>query len=123
MFRVRSFLSELFKSQSAPYREQVQKVFVGFEWRRRAVKGQQVVDVAVQVLQLAQVDLLLFDVIWQGLVQRDQILEVDAQDGHLETAALIVNAPVVDVVAPRGKQLSHLTQGLKEDKDQRLVSE
>lgn len=33
------------------------------------MNGQQVIDVAVQVLQLAQVDLVLFDVVWQGLVQ------------------------------------------------------
>lgn len=35
---------------SVLYREQMQKVFVGLERRRVAVEGQQIVDVAVQVL-------------------------------------------------------------------------
>lgn len=102
---------------SISYREQMQKVFVGLKGRRAAVNGQQVIYVAVQVLQFAQVDLVFVDVVWQGLIQRDQILQVDAQDGHLEAAALIVNPPVVAVVAARGEELSHLAQGLKEEKD------
>lgn len=77
----------------------MQEVFVGLEGRRAGVDGHQVVDVAVQVLQLAQVDLVLVDVVRQGLVQRDQVLQVDAQDGNLEAAALVVNPSVVDVVA------------------------
>lgn len=81
------------------YREQMQKVFVGLERRRVAVYRQQVVDVAVEMLQLAQVDLVLVDVVRQGLIERDEILQVDTQDGHLEAAAVIVNPPVVDVVA------------------------
>lgn len=81
------------------YREQMQKVFVGLEGRRAAVNGQQVVDVAVQVLQFAQVDLLLVDEVRQGLVERDQVLQVDPQDGHLKALALAVDAPVVAVVA------------------------
>lgn len=95
----------------------MQEVFVGLERRRAGVDGQQVIDVAVQVLQLAQVDLVPFDVVRQGLVQRDQVLQVDAQDGHLEAAALVVNPPIVSVVAARREQLCHLTQGLN-DKDQ-----
>lgn len=91
----------------------MQKVFVGLERRRAAVDGQQVADVAVEVLQLAQVDLVLTDVVRQGLVERDQILEVDAQDGHLEAAAFVVNPSVVDVVAAWRQQLRQLTQGLK----------
>ena len=98
------------------YREQMQEVFVGLEGRRAGVDGHQVVDVAVQVLQLAQVDLVHVDVVRQGLVQRDQVLQVDAQDGDLEAGALVVNPSVVDVVAARGEQLCHLTQGLMEDK-------
>lgn len=50
------------------YREQVQKVLVGFKGRREAVDGQQLVDIAVEVLQFAQVDLVLVDVVGQGLV-------------------------------------------------------
>lgn len=102
----------------------MQKVFVGLKGWCAAVNGQQVVDIAVQVLQLAQVDLVLLNVVWQGLIQRDQILQVDTQDGHLKAAALVVNPPVVAVVAARGEQLCHLTQGLKEDKESndKLVS-
>lgn len=88
-----------FNAVSVSYCEQMQQVFVGLEGRRAAVNGQQVVDVAVQVLQLAQVDLLLVYVVRQSLVQRDQVLEVDTQDGHFESAALVVNPPVVAVVA------------------------
>lgn len=95
------------------HREQMQEVFVGLERWRAAVDGQQVVDVAVQVLQFAQVDLVLVQVVWQGLVERDQVLEMDPQDGHLEAVTLVVNTPVVAVVASRGEQVRHLAQGLK----------
>lgn len=84
---------------SVSYSEQMQKVFVGLKRRRAAVNGQQVIDVAVEMLQLAQVNLVLVDVVGQGLIQRDQILQVDTQDWHLEAGALTVNSPVVAVVA------------------------
>lgn len=47
----------------------MQKVFIGLKRWRAAVDGQQVIDVAVQVLQLAQVDLVLVDVAGQSLIQ------------------------------------------------------
>ena len=90
----------------------MQQVLVGLEGRCAAVDGQQVVDVAVKVLQLAQVDLVPINVVGQCLVQRDQVLQMDAQDGNLEAAALIVDPSVVAVVAARGEQLRHLAQGL-----------
>lgn len=90
----------------------MQKVLVGFKGRRAAVNGQQVVDVAVQVLQLAQVDLVLLQIVGQRLVQRDQVLQVHTQDGHLEATALVINPPVVAVVTARGQKLCHLTQSL-----------
>lgn len=93
----------------------MQEVFVGLKGRRAVVNGQQVVDVAVQVLQLAQVDLVSLDKVWQSLVQGDQVLQVDTQDGHLEAAALVVNPAVVAVVAAGGEQLRHLTEGLTEN--------
>lgn len=65
------------------------------------MKAQQVVDVAVQVLQLAQVDLVLFYEVRKSFIERDQILQVDPQDGHLEASTIVVNSPVVAVVAPR----------------------
>ena len=74
--------------------------------------GQQLADVAVEVLQLAQVDLVPLHIVGQRLVQGDQVLQVHAQDGHLEPGALAVHAPVVTVVAARRQQLRHLTQGL-----------
>lgn len=52
----------------------MQKVFVGLEGRRAAVNGQQIANVAVKVLQLAQVNLVLANVVRQGLIERDQIL-------------------------------------------------
>lgn len=80
----------------------MQKVLIGLEGRRAAVNGQQVVDIAVEMLQLAQVYLVLVDVVRQGLVQRDQILEVNAQDRHFEAGALAVNPAVVTVVTVGG---------------------
>lgn len=80
----------------------MQKVLIGLEGRRAAVNGQQVVDIAVEILQLAQVYLVLVDVVRQGLIQRDQILEVNAQDRHLEAGALAVNPAVVTVVTVGG---------------------
>lgn len=56
------------------YCEQMQKVFVGLKRRREAVDGQQVADVVVEVLQLAQVNLVLTNVVRQGLIEWDQIL-------------------------------------------------
>lgn len=100
------------------YREQVQKVLVGLKGRREAMDGQQLVDVAVKMLQLAQVDLVLVDVVRQRLVERDQVLKVDAQDGHLETAALTVDSAVVAVVAAGREQLGHLAQGLEKVRSQ-----
>lgn len=97
----------------------MQKVFVGLERRLAAVDGQQVVDVAVQVLQLAQVDLLLLNVVRHGLIERDQVFQVDAQDGDLEAFAVVVNPAVVAVVAARGEQLCHLTQSLQGDQQRR----
>lgn len=85
------------------------------------MNGQQVVDIAVEMLQLAQVDLVLVDIVRQGLVQRDQILEVDAQDRHLEAGALAVNPAVVTEVAAGGEQLCHLTQGLGKDEIRKVV--
>lgn len=61
-------------AQILSYCEQVQKVFVGLEGRRAAVNGQQIANVAVKVLQLAQVNLVLANVVRQGLIERDQIL-------------------------------------------------
>lgn len=90
----------------------MQEVFVGFKGRCAAVDGQQIADVAVEVLQLAQVNLVLTNVVRQGLVEWDQILQVDAEDGHLKAAAVVVNPSVVDVVAARWQQLCQLTQGL-----------
>lgn len=81
------------------YCEQVQKVLVGLKGRREAVNGQQLIDVAVEMLQLAQVDLVLSDIVGQRLVERDQVLQVNAKDGHLEAAALAVDPAVVAVVA------------------------
>lgn len=76
------------------------------------MNGQQVVDVAVQVLQFAQVDLFLVYVVRQSLVERDQVLQVDTQDGHLEAPAFVVDPPVVAVVAPRREEFCEFTQDL-----------
>lgn len=98
---------------SFTHREQVQQVLVGLERRFALVDGKQLADVAVQVLQLAQVDFLVLQVIRQRLIQRDQVLEVDAQDGHLKSAALVVHAPVVSVVTVGREQLGELAQRLQ----------
>lgn len=103
---------------SDAHREQMQKVLVGLKGRRAAVDGQQLVDVAVEMLQLAQVDLVLVDVVGQRLVQRDQVLQVDAQDGHLEAGTLAVHPAVVAVVAAGREQLGHLAQGLERGRSQ-----
>lgn len=97
----------------------MQKVFVGLERRRAAVDGQQIADVAVEVLQLAQVDLVLTNVVRQRLIERDQILQVDTEDGHLEAAAFVVNPSVADVVAVWWQQLRQLTQGLEAGKERK----
>lgn len=94
----------------------MQKVFVGLKRRRAAVDGQQIADVAVEVLQLAQVNLVLTNVVRQRLIEWDQIFQVDTEDGYLKAAAFVVNPSVVDVVAVWWQQLRQLTQGLKAGK-------
>lgn len=61
-------------AQILSYCEQMQKVFVGLEGRRAAVNSQQIANVAVKVLELAQVNLVLANVVRQGFIERDQVL-------------------------------------------------
>lgn len=91
----------------------MQKVLVGLKGRCEAVDGQQLVNVAVEMLQLAQVNLVLIDVVGQRLIKRNQVLKVDAEDGHLEAATLAVDPAVVAVVTAGREQLGHLAQGLE----------
>lgn len=116
-----AIFKNIFCFSSCPHREQMQKVFVGLKRRLAAVNGQQVVDVAVQVLQFAQVDLFLVYVVRQRLVERDQVLQVDTQDGHLEAPAFVVDPPVVAVVAPRREEFCEFTQDLLGNKERKNV--
>lgn len=93
----------------------MQKVLVGLKRRRTAVNGQQVVDVTVEMLQFAQVYFVVLHIIRQSLVQGDQVLQMNTQDGHLEAGALVVYPPVVAVVTAGGEELCHLTQDLSDN--------
>ena len=74
--------------------------------------SQQVSDVAVQVLQLAQVDLVALQVVGQGHVQGHEVLEVHPQDGQLEPGAVPVHTPVRPVVAAGRQQVRQFAQRL-----------
>jgi hypothetical protein len=91
----------------------MQQILVGFKRRRAGVYRQQVRDVRVEMLQFPQVNLLLLQVVWQGLVQGDQILQVDPQDRHFKPRTLTVHPSVVTIVTGGGQQLCHLAQGLE----------
>lgn len=47
------------------------------------------------MLQLPQVDLIVLKVVWQRLVEGDQVFEMNAQDGYLESSAFVVHTSVV----------------------------
>lgn len=67
------------------------------------------------MLHFPQVDLIVFEVVWQRLVEGDQVFEMNAQDGHLESSAVVVHAPVVWIVAVGRQQLCELTESLWEN--------
>lgn len=64
------------------------------------------------MLQFPQVDLIVLKVVWQRLVEGDQIFEMNTQNGHLESSALAVYPPVVWIVAVGWQQLCELTESL-----------
>lgn len=100
-----------------PHREQVQQVFVGLKWWLALVDGQQIADVAVQVLQLSQVDLVNLQVVRQSFVQRNQIFKVHTQDGNFKATGFTVYSSVVSVVTVGGEQLCELAQGLQTENE------
>lgn len=94
------------------YRQQVHKVFVGVQPRWDQLQLDELVDVAVQRLQLLDVDFVLVHVVGHGLVDRDQVFEVHAQDGDLEACTPVVGLPVVVKVPAGGQHVRHLVQCL-----------
>lgn len=94
------------------------EVFVGVQPRWDQLQLDQLVDVAVERLQLLDVDFVLVHVVGHGLVDRDQVFEVDTQDGDLEASAPVVGLPVVVKVPAGGQQVRHLVQYLDGGKTQ-----
>ena len=72
----------------------------------------QLVDMAVEHLELLDIHLVVFHIIWHGLVDRDQVFEVDAKDGDFKTCTLAVSLSIVVKVSAGGQQVRHLIQYL-----------
>lgn len=98
------------------YRQQVDQVLVGVQPRGDLLQLDQLVDVAVQSLQLLDVHLVVLHVIRHGLVDRDQVFEVDPEDGDFETRTPVVSLSIVVIVPAGGQQVRHLVQYLGSEK-------
>lgn len=90
----------------------MQEVLVGVEGRCAGVDVQQLLDVAVQVLNFTQVDLVFLQVAGKHLIQGDQVFQMHSQDGHPEAPALSEHPSIAAVVAAGGQQVHHLVQDL-----------
>lgn len=100
----------------ADYRQKVDQVLVGVQPGGDLLQLDQLVDVAVERLELLHVHLAVLHVVRHGLVDRNQVFEVDAQDGDLEARAPVVRLPVVVVVPAGGQQVRHLVQDLRRER-------
>lgn len=62
---------------------------------------------AVECLELLDIDLVVLHVVGPGLIDRNQVLEVDAQDRDFKACAFVVSLSVVVKVSARGQQVCH----------------
>ena len=90
------------------HREQVEKVVPLSDAGRCGLDQCQLLKDAVKLLGLDQVDPALGGVgpFWQGHVHRDQVLQVDAQDGETEALAF-GEALAIMAVVPAGRHYIH----------------
>lgn len=100
-----------------PHRQQVHQVLVGLQGRGHLLQLDQLIDMIVKGQQLVDVDLPILQIVGHGFVQGDEVLEVHPQDGDLELGALPIGSPVVVIVSTGGQQLRHLTQNLQNRRD------
>lgn len=89
------------------------QVLVGVQPGRDLLQLDQLIDVAVERLELLDVHLAVLHIVRHGLIDRNQVFEVDAQDGDLEACAPAVLLSVVVVVPAGGQQVRHLVQNLR----------
>lgn len=89
------------------------QVLVGLQGWGHLLQLDQFIDMIVKGQQLVDVHLPLLQIVGHGFIQGDEVLEVYPQDGDLEVGALPVGTPVVVIVSAGGQQLGHLTQNLQ----------
>lgn len=99
----------------ADYRQKMDQVLVGVQVGGDLLELDQLIDVAVESLELLDVHLAVLHKVRHGLIDRNQVFEVDAQDGDLEARAPVVRLPVVVVIPAGGQEVCHLVQNLRRE--------
>lgn len=91
------------------------QVLVGVQVGGDLLELDQLIDVAVESLELLDVHLAVLHIVRHGLIDRNQVFKVDAQDGDLEARAPVVRLPVVVVIPAGGQEVCHLVQNLRRE--------
>lgn len=81
------------------YRQQMDQVLVSVQPGWDLLELDQLVDVAVECLELLDIDLVVLHVVGHGLIDGDQVFEVDAQDGDFETCTPAVCLSIIVIVS------------------------
>lgn len=79
------------------------QVFVSIQPRWVLLQLDQLIDVVVEGLQLLYVNLAVLHIVRHGFVDRDEVFQVDTQDGDFKPCAFAVGLPVI-VIVPTGGQ-------------------
>ena len=90
--------------------------------RRRVLQVGQRLEDGGELAHLPEVDQVVFEAVEVGGVQRDHVLQVDADDGYVEAVELGDCFAVVAVVVVGGEQLHEVVEGLRASWVGRLVS-
>ncbi len=102
--------------------QQLDEVAVLLEGRRRVLQVGQRLEDGGELAHLPEVDQVVFEAVEVGGVQRDHVLQVDADDGYVEAVELGDCFAVVAVVVVGGEQLHEVVEGLRASWVGRLVS-
>lgn len=98
------------------YRQQMNQVLVGVQLGGDLLQLDQLIDVAVERLQLLDIHFALLHVVGHELVHGNQVFEVDAQDRDFKTCAPVVSLSIVVIVSAGGQKVCHLIQHLWSEK-------
>ena len=94
------------------YRQQMNQVLVCIQPGWDLLELDQLIDMAVKRLELLDIHLIVFHIVWHGLVDGNQVFEMDTKDGDFKTCTSAVSLSVVVKVSAGGQQVCHLIQYL-----------